>query len=111
MQFMNKLVVACLLLSLLIPVSLFAQGGSTGAITGTVTDEKGGIGAGAKIVVTNAETGVQEREIMSTAAGAFSVALLPPGLYRTEVTSQRFAKFVAAKVIGRVTETANGIVN
>ena len=42
MQFMNKLVVACLLLALVIPVSLFAQGGSTGAITGTVTDEKGG---------------------------------------------------------------------
>jgi len=97
MQFMNKLVVACLLLSLLIPVSLFAQGGSTGAITGTVMDEKGGVVAGAKVVVTNTETGVQEREIMSTGAGTFSVALLPPGLYRIEVTSQGFAKFVAER--------------
>ena len=110
MQFMNKLVVACLLLSLLIPVSLFAQGGSTGAITGTVTDEKGGIVAGAKITVTNVETGVEEREITSSGAGVFNIALLRPGYYRIEVTAQGFARFVAEKVVVRVTETSSIIV-
>src|SRR5258705_372503 len=99
MQFMNKLVVACLLLSLLIPVSLFAQGGSTGAITGTVTDEKGGIVAGANIKVTSVETGVEEREITSSGAGVF--AFLNPCFD---------ARFVAEKVIVRVTETSSIIV-
>src|SRR6267142_132261 len=107
MQFMNKLVVACLLLSLLIPVSLFAQGGSTGAITGTVTDEKGGIVAGANIKVTSVETGVEEREITSSGAGVFNIALLRPGFYRIEVTAPGFARFVAEKVIVRVTETSS----
>ncbi len=110
MHFMNKLVVACLLLALLIPVSLFAQGGSTGAITGTVADEKGGIVVGAKIVVTNNETGVQDREITSTGSGTFNVPLLRPGSYRIEVTAQGFARFVAEKVIVRVTETSSVIV-
>jgi hypothetical protein len=110
MQLFNKLVVACLLLALLIPVSLFAQGGSTGAITGNVTDEKGGIVVGAKIIVTSVETGVQERELTSTGSGTFNIALLPPGHYRVEVTAQGFARFVAEKVVVRVTETSNVIV-
>jgi hypothetical protein len=110
MHFINRLVVCCLLLALAIPVSLFAQGGSTGAITGTVLDEKGGAVAGAKIVVTNVETGVHEREIVSTGPGTFSVPLLPPGTYRIEATAQGFAKFVAEKVVVRVTETSNVIV-
>jgi len=103
-------VVACLLLALLVPVSLFAQGGSTGAITGTVTDEKGGIVAGATIKVTNVETGVEEREITSSGAGVFNIALLRPGFYRIEVTAPGFARFVAEKVIVRVTETSTIIV-
>jgi len=110
MQFTNKLVVACLLLALLVPVSLFAQGGSTGAITGTVTDEKGGIVAGANIKVTNVETGVEEREITSSGSGVFNIALLRPGFYRIEVTAPGFARFVAEKVIVRVTETSTIIV-
>jgi hypothetical protein len=97
----------CLLLALLIPLSLFGQGGSTGAITGTVGDEKGGVVAGAKVVVTNADTGVQEREVLSSSAGTFSVPLLAPGMYRIEVTAQGFAKFVAEKVAVRLTETSN----
>jgi len=110
MHFFNKLVVACLLLALAIPVSLFAQGGSTGAITGTVTDEKGGVVAGANIKVTNVETGVEEREITSSGAGVFNIALLRPGYYRIEVTAQGFARFVAEKVVVRVTETSSIIV-
>src|SRR5262249_47472005 len=98
MHSINKLVVACLLLALVIPVSVLAQGGSTGAITGSVDDEKGGVVAGAKVVVTNADTGVKEREVLSSSAGTFSVPLLAPGMYRVEVTAQGFARFVAEKV-------------
>lgn len=107
MRLFNRSVMVCLLLALLIPLSLFGQGGSTGAITGTVGDEKGGVVAGAKVVVTNADTGVQEREVLSSSAGTFSVPLLAPGMYRIEVTAQGFAKFVAEKVAVRLTETSN----
>jgi Carboxypeptidase regulatory-like domain len=107
MHFFSKLVVACLLFALLIPVSLFAQGGSTGAITGTVVDERGGVIAGAKIVVTNVDTGVKEREVVSAGSGSFSVPLLSPGTYRVEVTASGFRRFVLEKVIVRVTETSN----
>jgi len=44
-------------IALLIPTGLQAQAGATGAITGTVLDQRGGAIAGATIVVTNVVTG------------------------------------------------------
>ena len=66
------------LITLLIPAGLRAQAGATGAITGTVLDQKGGAISGATIVVTNVATGQKEREVVSTGVGTFNVPSLPP---------------------------------
>ncbi len=94
-------------LSLFVPTGLWAQGGATGAITGLVEDEKGGVIVGAKIVITNKATGQTAREVTSSGAGTFGIPLLPPGSYRLEISATGFAKFVVEDVAVRVTETTN----
>jgi hypothetical protein len=82
-----------------------AQGGSTGAISGVVTDEKGGGVPSAHVVVTSAATGRVEREVDTTGSGNYNVPSLQPGTYRVEVTAKGFAKFITDGVVVQVTET------
>jgi hypothetical protein len=96
-------------IALLIPAGLRAQAGATGAITGTVLDQRGGAIAGATIVVTNVATGQKEREVASTGAGTFNVPSLPPGTYSVEVTATGFSRFRVEKVLVQVTETSSVI--
>lgn len=88
------------------PVGLRAQAGATGAITGSVSDQKGGAISGATIVITNLATGQKEREVVSTGAGTFNIPSLPPSTYSLEITAPGFARFVMDKVLVQVTETA-----
>ena len=94
-------------IALLIPLGLRAQAGATGAITGTVLDEKGGAISGATIAVINQATGQEERSVTSTSAGTFNVPSLRPGYYRVEVAASGFAKFIRENVLVQVTETAS----
>jgi hypothetical protein len=94
-------------IALLIPTGLRAQAGATGAITGTVLDQRGGAISGASIVVTNVSTGQKEREVVSTGAGTFNVPSLPPGTYSVEVTATGFSRFLIEKVLVQVTETSS----
>ena len=96
-----------LAVALLFPAGLWAQGGETGAITGVVQDEKGGVIPDAKVVVINKATGAKEREVTTTGAGTFNVPLLRPGTYSLEITVSGFAKYVGETVVVRVTETTN----
>jgi Carboxypeptidase regulatory-like domain len=84
-----------------------AQSGSTGAITGTVEDQKGGAIAGADVAVIKQDTGETVRQVKTSASGAFTVSLLQPSTYSVEVTAPGFAKFVAGGILVRVTETAS----
>jgi hypothetical protein len=61
-------------------LQLFAQGGATGAISGTVQDTSGAALAGAKIEVTNEATGELVRTVTADSSGLFSVLLLPSAL-------------------------------
>ncbi|HEX8880541.1 MAG TPA: carboxypeptidase-like regulatory domain-containing protein [Candidatus Acidoferrum sp.] len=94
-------------IALLIPSGLRAQAGATGAITGTVLDEKGGAISGATIVIINQATGKEERSVTSTSAGIFNVPSLPPGHYRLEVAATGFTKVILENVLVQVTETAS----
>lgn len=96
---------AVLSIVLLIPAGLQAQAGATGAITGTVVDEKGEAISGATIVVTNVATGQKEREVVSTSAGTFNIPSLPPSTYSVEITAMGFSRFVMSRVLVQVTET------
>src|SRR6266550_9229600 len=84
---------------------MFAQGGATGAITGTVLDPSGAVVAGAEVRIVNQDTGALTRTTKTDANGSFNATLLPVGNYTVNVASSGFqeAKFINVAV--RVTET------
>jgi len=69
--------------------SASAQVGS-GVISGTVTDEKGGVIAGANVTVRNVDTKVA-LERQSNSEGEYRAVSLPPGNYEVSVQIQGFA--------------------
>ena len=95
------------LLVLAFATAALAQGGATGAISGTVKDAQGGVIPGASVMIINQRTGVAERELVTTDTGDFTATLLPVSTYRVEVTLPGFSKAVASDVVVRVSEIAN----
>src|SRR5579871_2201154 len=67
-------------LLLLLAVSAFAQGGSTGRITGAITDQTGGVLSGAMVTVTDTQRGTV-RSLTTDQAGAYNAPELTPGTY------------------------------
>ncbi|HEX6503627.1 MAG TPA: carboxypeptidase-like regulatory domain-containing protein [Terriglobales bacterium] len=84
---------------------LFAQGGATGAITGTVQDASGGAIAGAKVNVISEATGQSLRQLTTDSSGAFTATLLPVQTYAVEVSAPGFAITKYSGVAVRITET------
>jgi hypothetical protein len=72
---------------------LFAQGGATGTILGTVTDTSGAIVPNAKVTVTNTATNVAYRTVTGS-AGDYNAPALNPGTYKISVESAGFEKSV-----------------
>jgi hypothetical protein len=93
------------LMFLLSSLAAVAQTGSTGALTGTVSDPNGGLMAGAQVKVTNAATG-EERTVVSQENGNYTVPLLLPGSYRVEFSATGFKQAVKPVLQINVTETA-----
>jgi hypothetical protein len=83
----------------------FAQGGATGAITGTIQDPSGAVVANAEVRITNQDTGVLERSVTSGADGSFTAPLLPAGEYTVSVHGAGFAESTFRDIAVRVTET------
>src|ERR1700691_5441532 len=83
----------------------FAQGGATGAITGTIQDPSGAYVANAEVRITNQDTGVLERSVTSGADGSFTAPLLPAGQYTVTVHQTGFAESTFRDIAVRVTET------
>jgi hypothetical protein len=86
-----------------------AQGGATGAITGTVQDPSGAFIANAEVRITNQDTNVLERSVKTGADGAFTAPLLPVGTYSVSVRAGGFSEGKFANVGVRVTETTRMI--
>jgi carboxypeptidase family protein len=84
----------------------FAQGGATGAISGTVQDPSGAAIVGAKIQITNEATGETVRETSTDASGFFTATLLPVGNYSIDVSASGFSSTKFTGVAVRITETA-----
>jgi len=76
-----------------------------GSIIGVVTDSSGAVVPGAKVTVTETQTGVQ-RKVESNAEGVYSVADLIPGQYKVEVTSTGFRSLVSAPITLTTQRTA-----
>ncbi|HET7441715.1 MAG TPA: TonB-dependent receptor [Terriglobales bacterium] len=94
-----KTLVACLLVGLLLPTMVCAQGvGSSGDIRGTVKDSSGAFLPHVPVSVTDTATGF-ERTTTSGDAGEFHLTGLPPATYD-----------VTAKGAGFATEIRKGVV-
>lgn len=77
---------------------------SGGSIQGTVTDPSGAILPGAKVVVSNPDTGYS-RAVTTDRAGFFTVGPLVPGNYKEEITASGFASVAIATVVNIGTVT------
>src|SRR5215471_13235217 len=82
-----------------------AQGGATGAITGTVQDPSGGLIASAKVEIVSEATGQVVRDLTTDSSGSFTATLLPVGSYSVGVSATGFATTKFTGVLVRVTET------
>ena len=105
---MSKLQIRLIWISFLAAAFLaqaFAQGGATGAITGTVQDTTGASVANAEVRITDQATGVLERTVTSSSDGSFTAALLPAGTYTVRVRGAGFGDSSFRDIAVRVTET------
>ncbi|HEX8736590.1 MAG TPA: TonB-dependent receptor [Pyrinomonadaceae bacterium] len=82
--------------------SIYAQG-TTGQISGTVTDPNGAVVQGASVTISSQETGLS-RATTTTGDGIYSFQQLPPGNYEIAVSANGFARYVARVVIN-ITQT------
>src|SRR5215204_4450135 len=82
--------------------NLFAQG-TTGQLSGTVTDQTGAVVSGASGKITQADTNLN-RAAAPNEEGIYSFQLLPVGRYSVEITAQNFQVFKAEAVVN-VTQT------
>jgi hypothetical protein len=81
----------------LVCLSLSAQV-NTGRILGTVTDQSGGVVAGAMVAVTNSQTGVA-RNLVTDGAGEYVAPNLNPGTYTVRVTANGFQAFERQNIL------------
>ena len=82
-----------------------AQGGATGAISGSVIDTTGSAVSAAEVQIINGNTQEIVRKLSANADGEFVVTLLPPGSYAVVVNKSGFAQAKAEGIPVHVTET------
>jgi len=89
------------LLSLTLPLNLQAQGGATGAISGTVQDTSGAVILNAKVGLVSASRGELIRTESTNSSGLFTFNLLPAGTYTVQVNAPSFAQTLLLDVAVR----------
>ncbi len=94
----------CLAVLFLCVSPTWAQSGTTGALTGTVTDPSGGVIVGATVTATNVGTG-QERTVTTDATGAYKFSLLQSGNYAVKFSASGFKTAQVPSVTVNITET------
>src|SRR5258707_6496236 len=82
-----------------------AQTASTGALTGIITDRTGAAISGAKVTVTNNDTG-QKRTSRTSVDGSYTLSLLPLGSYKAQFGATGFKTADVETVRINVTETS-----
>ena len=78
-------------LCVLLAASAFAQS-DRGTITGTVTDQDGGVVPGAAVVAVNTDNGAKY-ETVTTTTGNYTLAEVPVGIYNLSVELTGFGRF------------------
>lgn len=93
-----------LLIALIAPSRMSAQG-TTGAITGTVTDPSGAVVPGATVTVRQVDTN-QIKTITTSDAGTYTVTLLQPGNYSVKVEKAGFKSSTQSGIVLAIDQTA-----
>jgi hypothetical protein len=94
--------VLLLLMSVLfLQIAASAQTGTTGQISGSVTDQSGAVVPDATVTLTQVGTG-EKRTVMTSVDGNYSVPNLSIGTYRVTVTKTGFKETAIANVIVNV---------
>lgn len=88
---------------LAVPSLALAQGGATGAISGTVQDQSSAVVPKAQVRISGVAGTV--RDLVTDSSGAFTAPLLPVGIYTIVITAPGFAETRLSSVEVRVTET------
>jgi hypothetical protein len=83
---------------------LLAQTASTGALTGTITDQSGAVVPNATVTLTNVDTG-QARSTTTMTDGTYKFTLLAPGNYRLRIEANGFKPVEVPSATVNVTET------
>ncbi len=94
----------CLAVLILCISPIWAQSGTTGGLTGTVTDPSGGVIVGAIVTATNVGTG-QERTVETDASGVYKFSLLQAGNYSVKISATGFKTAQVPSVTVSITET------
>jgi hypothetical protein len=90
---------------LVVTFSAAAWGQDTGSITGTVKDSTGATVAGASVLVSSPDHGIN-RNTVTNSAGEYNESALPGGTYDVAVTATGFKKFQAKGVVLDVAQKA-----
>jgi hypothetical protein len=91
-------------LLMVVAPSLMAQTAATSALTGTVSDQTGGVVPNVTVTATNTDTS-QVRTATTGADGSYRFGFLPPGTYRVRFEAAGFKVAEAPSVTLAVTET------
>ena len=95
------LFVAFIIFVLVVGTPLYAQSTiATGNIQGTITDSSGGVVSGAKVIITNKDTG-QSVNVTTSSAGTYNSGTLVPGDYSVRAEAAGF-KTVEEGVVVKV---------
>src|SRR5262249_12366636 len=92
---LGSVVLFLILVIFLGPMGTWAQ--TTATISGTVTDQSGGLIVGPQINMTNLETG-QVRTLQTNDAGRYHAPALPPGNYQVVAAAPGFEKLVRSDI-------------
>lgn len=83
---------------LLVSSSLVFGQAVTGSLVGNVNDAGGAAIAGAKVTITETNTGIA-RSATTNSDGGYVMPYLPPGVYKVEVEKQGFKKFSTSGLV------------
>src|SRR6266851_10434558 len=86
---LRLLLLPALALSILAPDSLWAQGETTSAVVGSVSDPTGAAIAGAKVTIRSTDNGLS-RSVKTDNAGRFNFPQLKPGPYSVKAEADQF---------------------
>ncbi len=100
-----KIIFAALIVSFAALANSVSAQGTTGQISGTVTDPNGAVVQGANVTTTNLGTNFSRSQTTGE-DGVYAFQLLPPGRYRVTATASGFQK-TSIEAVVNITQTTN----